>query len=200
MPGRRVVSLSAQEKIPFSAQSCLGAPFAPDLGHFPAREAVGIPFCAGKDTFFCAEPPRSTFRAGMQPAAQIYGGGQGRGCQKKKFVQKFFSFWNQQFLKKEKRVNLRCFGAAECWAQSRQAANCQSALQPGRSYSLWPGPLGNHPFFTRSRCSKISRILQKEENAVTPKMVDTVKFVARIESAQNANPATRNIHQHRVPR
>ena len=138
---------------PFSARNRPGAPSAPDLGHFPARQAVGIPFRAGKDTYFCPEPLRSTFRAGfgafscpadgrypiprrkntifvaeprragMQPAAQIYGGGHGRACQKKKFVQKFFSFWNQQFLKKEMGVNLRCFGAAECWAQIRQSAH-----------------------------------------------------------------------------
>ena len=153
-----MVSSSAPEMTPFSARNRLGAPSASDWGHFPAWEAGGIPFRAGKDTFFCSEPPRSpfragfgsfscpggrrypfpcrkrylffcpepprsTFRAGMQPAAQIYGGGHGRACQKKKFVQKFFSFWNQQFLKKEMGVNLRCFGAAECWAQIRQSAD-----------------------------------------------------------------------------
>ena len=62
--GRRLVSHSAPEKIPFSARSRPGAPSAQDLGCFPAREAVGIQFCAGKDTFFCLGPPRSTFRAG----------------------------------------------------------------------------------------------------------------------------------------
>ena len=41
------------------------APSAPDLGCFSAREAGGMPFCAGKDTFFCAEPPRNTFCAGF---------------------------------------------------------------------------------------------------------------------------------------
>ena len=65
LPGRQEVSLSVQEKIPFSAQSCLGAPSAPDLGHFPAREAGGILFRAGKDTFFCPELPRSPFCAGF---------------------------------------------------------------------------------------------------------------------------------------
>ena len=45
--------LSAQEKMPFSAWNCHGAPSAQDLGHFPARQvvpvrqAVGIPFCVG---------------------------------------------------------------------------------------------------------------------------------------------------------
>ena len=37
---------------PFSARNRLGAPSAPDWGHFPAREAGGIPFRAGNDTFF----------------------------------------------------------------------------------------------------------------------------------------------------
>ena len=34
-----------------------GTPSAQVEGHFPAREAVGIPFRAGKDTFFCLESP-----------------------------------------------------------------------------------------------------------------------------------------------
>ena len=33
--------------------------------HFLPRQAGGILFCAGNDTFFCAEPPRSIFRAGF---------------------------------------------------------------------------------------------------------------------------------------
>ena len=63
--GRRWVSRSAPEKIPFSAWNRFGAPSAQDLGRFSAREAVGYPFCAGKDTFFCPECLRSTFRAGI---------------------------------------------------------------------------------------------------------------------------------------
>lgn len=51
--------------IPFSARNRLGASSAPDFGHIPARKAVGIPFRAGKDTFFCPEPLRSTFCAGF---------------------------------------------------------------------------------------------------------------------------------------
>ena len=65
LPGGRLVSHSAPEKMPFSAWNRLGAPSAQDLGCFPARQAVGISFCAGKDTFFCPEPPRSTFCAGF---------------------------------------------------------------------------------------------------------------------------------------
>ena len=56
---------SAREKIPFSARNASKAPFAQDLWHFSAREAGGIPFCAGKDTFFCPECLRSTFCAGI---------------------------------------------------------------------------------------------------------------------------------------
>ena len=41
------------------------APSAQDLGCFSARQAGGMPFCAGNDTLFCAEPPRSTFCAGL---------------------------------------------------------------------------------------------------------------------------------------
>ena len=132
--------------IPFSARSRLGAPSAPDLGHFPARQAVGIPFLAGNDTFFCPEPPRSTFRAGMQPVAQIYGGGHGKVCQKKKFVKKFFFFWNQQFLKKEMRVNLRCFGAAECWAQFPQSADLPVRTPAGPQLLFVSGAFGEPPF------------------------------------------------------
>ena len=43
----------------------LYTPSAQDLGHFPAQQAVGNPFRAGNDTFFCLEPPRGTFRAGI---------------------------------------------------------------------------------------------------------------------------------------
>ena len=63
--GRRSVSHSAQEKMPFSAWNRLGAPSEQDLGHFSAWQAVGIPFRAGKDTFFYLEPLRSTIRAGF---------------------------------------------------------------------------------------------------------------------------------------
>ena len=52
-----------------------GAPSGQVEGHFPARRAVGIPFCAGKDTFFCSEPPLSTFRAGLGAFSCPGGGG-----------------------------------------------------------------------------------------------------------------------------
>ena len=69
-----MVCHSAPEKIPFSAWSRLGAPSAQDLGCFPARLAGGIPFCAGKDAFFCPEPPRSTVCAGLRVISCPVGG------------------------------------------------------------------------------------------------------------------------------
>ena len=56
---------SASRKDAFFCLDRLGAPSEQDLGHFSAWQAVGIPFRAGKDAFFCLEPPRSTFRAGF---------------------------------------------------------------------------------------------------------------------------------------
>ena len=60
-----MVSRSVLILPPFSAWNASGVPSAQDLGHFPAREAGGIPFCAGKDAFFCLECLWGTFRAGF---------------------------------------------------------------------------------------------------------------------------------------
>ena len=103
----------------FGAFSC------PAGGWYSILRQKKIPFSSQN---LVAEP----LRGGMQPAAQIYGGGHGRGCQKKKFVQKFFSFWNQQFLKKEMGVNLRC-----CKAGSRTA---------GEGLLFMAGAFGEPPF------------------------------------------------------
>ena len=51
--------------MPFSAPNASGVPSAQDLGHFPAREAGGIPFRAGKDAFFCSKCLWGTFCAGF---------------------------------------------------------------------------------------------------------------------------------------
>lgn len=110
--------------------------------HFLPRQAGGILFRAGNDTIFVAEPRRG----GMQPTEQIYGGGHGRACQKKKFVKKFFFFWNHQFLKKEMGVNLRCFGAAECWAQIRQSADPPVCIPAGPQLLFMSGAFGEPPF------------------------------------------------------
>ena len=71
--------LPAQEKMPFSAWNCHGAPSAQDLGRFPARQAGGDPFRAGKDAFFCLEPPRSTFCAGFGAFSCSAGGSSATG-------------------------------------------------------------------------------------------------------------------------
>ena len=71
--------LPAQEKMPFSARNCYGVPSAQDLGHFPARQAGGIPFRAGKDAFFCLELPRSTFCAGFGAFSCPAGGSSATG-------------------------------------------------------------------------------------------------------------------------
>ena len=68
------------------------------------------------------------------------------------------------------------------------------------SYFRCPGPSGNHPFSTRFFWWINSKMLQNEEKAVTPSIVDAIRFSTMIDSAQNTMPATRNIHQHFVPR
>ena len=50
------------------------APSASDFGCFLAWRADGIPFRAGKDTFFCPESPLSTFRAGFGAFSCLAGG------------------------------------------------------------------------------------------------------------------------------
>jgi hypothetical protein len=43
-------------------------------------------------------------------------------------------------------------------------------------------------------------MLQNDEKAVTPRIVDAIRFSTKIDNVQNTMPATRNIHQHFVPR
>ena len=74
LPGRRLVSHSAQEMIPFSARNRLGAPSAQEFGRFSAREAVGVLFRAGFAAFSCLQPPRSTFCAGFRVFSCSAGG------------------------------------------------------------------------------------------------------------------------------
>jgi hypothetical protein len=42
-------------------------------------------------------------------------------------------------------------------------------------------------------------MLQNEENAVTPRMVERMKLLTINDMASNMIPARRNIHQHLVP-
>src|ERR1035437_2801545 len=61
------------------------------------------------------------------------------------------------------------------------------------------GLAGNHPFRTRSFCWNSSRMLQKDENANTPVSDDNKMFDKRTDAAIPPIPASRNIHQQRVP-
>ena len=65
---------------------------------------------------------------------------------------------------------------------------------------LCPGPSGNHPFLTRSFCWYNSRMLQKDEKAVTPSIVEAIRLSTMNDKTQNTTPAMRNIHQHLTPR
>ena len=51
-------------------------------------------------------------------------------------------------------------------------------------YLLCPGPSGNHPLRTRLRCSNTSNMLQKEEKATTPKIVDSMIPSVSIDATQ----------------
>ena len=62
------------------------------------------------------------------------------------------------------------------------------------------GFIGNHPFFTLPFCSKISRIVQKEEKAKTPNK-DDHKTCRTYKAAMIPKiPKIKNIHQQRVPK
>ena len=43
-------------------------------------------------------------------------------------------------------------------------------------------------------------MLQNEEKAVTPSIVEAIRFSIMIDNAQKMMPATRKAHQHFVPR
>lgn len=60
--------------------------------------------------------------------------------------------------------------------------------------------LGNHPFSTRLRCSKISKILQKQVNANTPAKTDHSCDSMNKETAADNKPDRRNTHQHLTPK
>ena len=61
------------------------------------------------------------------------------------------------------------------------------------------GFMGNHPFSTRSRCSNISLMVQKEEKENTPSNVDINMSPISTEPMIPAMPSSRNHHQQRVP-
>lgn len=43
-------------------------------------------------------------------------------------------------------------------------------------------------------------MLQNEENAVTPSIVEAIRFSIMIDNVQKIAPTTKNAHQHFVPR
>ena len=68
------------------------------------------------------------------------------------------------------------------------------------SYSCFRlGFIGNQPFNTRSRCSKISFIVQNDEKEKTPSSEEMSMSLIKIEPMIPAIPKIRKIHQQRVP-
>ena len=68
------------------------------------------------------------------------------------------------------------------------------------SYSCFRlGFIGNQPFNTRSRCSKISFIVQNDEKEKTPISEEMSMSLIKIEPMIPAIPKIRKIHQQRVP-
>ena len=61
------------------------------------------------------------------------------------------------------------------------------------------GFIGNQPFNTRSRCSKISFIVQNDEKEKTPISEEMSMSLIKIEPMIPAIPKIRKIHQQRVP-
>ena len=69
------------------------------------------------------------------------------------------------------------------------------------SYSfLRFGFIGNHPFFTRWRCSKTSRILHRHEQPTTPSTGLSISLSVNSEATMKAMPEMRNTHQHFTPK
>ena len=60
--------------------------------------------------------------------------------------------------------------------------------------------MGNHPLATRSRCSKSSLMVQKEENPNTPNKLDQNTSATNAEAATAPMPSNRKIHHGRVPK
>jgi len=62
------------------------------------------------------------------------------------------------------------------------------------------GLAGNHPRATRFSCSKISPMVQNDENEKTPKSDDQKTSLTTIEAAIPTIPRSRKHHQQRVPK
>ena len=62
------------------------------------------------------------------------------------------------------------------------------------------GFFGNQPLLTRFSCSNSSRIDQKQEKDITPKMTERQMFSTRREAISVMTPADAKAHQQRVPK
>ena len=69
----------------------------------------------------------------------------------------------------------------------------------GVFYSFFFGFFGNHPFLTRSRCWKSSKILHRLEQPVTPKIAAISVLETKSEATSNRMPAAAKIGQQRTP-
>ena len=59
-------------------------------------------------------------------------------------------------------------------------------------YFLWPGPSGNQPLRTRSRWWITSSMLQNEEKATTPRIVDQIRWLTIMDAMAKSTPASAN--------
>ena len=85
-------------------------------------------------------------------------------------------------------------GREDARSQSRPSGGVVSVYSCFRR-----GFIGNHPFSTLSRCSKISLMVQNDEKEKTPSSEDSSSWSVRSEPAMPSSPKTRKTHQHRVP-
>ena len=66
-------------------------------------------------------------------------------------------------------------------------------------YFLCPGPSGNQPLRTRSRWWMTSSMLQNEEKAMTPSIVDQIRWLTNMDAAAKSTPDIANIIQLFMP-
>ena len=74
-----------------------------------------------------------------------------------------------------------------------------TAVRVNLCYFLCPGPSGNQPLRTRSRCCITSKMLQKEEKDTTPSIVDHIRWLTITEAIPKSTPAIANNIQLLIP-
>ena len=74
-----------------------------------------------------------------------------------------------------------------------------TAVRVNLCYFLCPGPSGNQPLRTRSRCCITSKMLQKEEKNTTPSIVDHIRWLTITEAIPKSTPAIANNIQLLIP-